>query len=48
MHDLSCLITPSIGRHKNPETEEHNLGMYCAQVFGPTEVGLHWQMHNMR
>jgi 4-hydroxy-3-polyprenylbenzoate decarboxylase len=30
---------------KNPETNEHNLGMYRAQVYGPKEVGLHWQMH---
>ena len=30
---------------KNPSTGEHNLGMYRAQVFGPKEVGLHWQIH---
>ena len=30
---------------KDPLSEEHNLGMYRAQVFGPQEVGLHWQMH---
>ena len=24
---------------------EHNLGMYRAQVHGPTELGLHWQIH---
>ena len=31
--------------HKNPKNGEHNLGMYRAQVFGPKEIGLHWQIH---
>jgi 4-hydroxy-3-polyprenylbenzoate decarboxylase len=30
---------------KNPKTGEHNMGMYRAQVFGPKEIGLHWQIH---
>lgn len=30
---------------KNPDSGEHNLGMYRGQVFGPKEVGLHWQIH---
>ena len=30
---------------KNPKNGEHNLGMYRAQVFGPKEIGLHWQIH---
>jgi len=30
---------------KDPTTGEHNLGMYRSQVFGPTEMGLHWQIH---
>ena len=30
---------------KDPESGEHNLGMYRAQVFGPKELGLHWQIH---
>ena len=30
---------------KNPETEEHNLGMYRGQVHGKKELGLHWQIH---
>ena len=30
---------------KDPKTGEHNLGMYRAQVFGPKELGLHWQIH---
>ncbi len=29
----------------NPETGIHNMGMYRSQVFGPREVGLHWQKH---
>ena len=30
---------------KDAATGEQNLGMYRAQVYGPTECGLHWQMH---
>ena len=30
---------------KDPASGEHNLGMYRAQVFGPKELGLHWQIH---
>ena len=30
---------------KNSNTGEHNMGMYRAQVFGPKEIGLHWQIH---
>ena len=30
---------------RNPKTKEHNLGMYRAQIHGPKEVGLHWQIH---
>ena len=30
---------------KDPTSGEHNLGMYRAQVFGPKEIGLHWQIH---
>ena len=29
----------------DPETGTHNMGMYRSQVFGPREVGLHWQKH---
>ena len=29
----------------DPKTGTHNMGMYRSQVFGPTEVGLHWQKH---
>ena len=45
MHDGGPFITLPLVVTKNPKTQEHNLGMYRAQVFGPTEVGLHWQMH---
>ena len=27
------------------DTGVHNMGMYRSQVYGPTEVGLHWQAH---
>jgi len=30
---------------KDPVNGEHNLGMYRAQVFSETEIGLHWQIH---
>ena len=29
----------------DPSSGEHNMGMYRSQVFGPREVGLHWQAH---
>ena len=29
----------------DPDTGVHNMGMYRSQVFGPREVGLHWQAH---
>lgn len=29
----------------DPKTGTHNMGMYRSQVFGPKEVGLHWQKH---
>ena len=30
---------------KDPVNGDHNLGMYRAQVFSETEIGLHWQIH---
>lgn len=30
---------------RDPDTGTHNLGMYRAQVFSPSELGLHWQLH---
>ena len=29
----------------DPNTGVHNMGMYRGQIFGPKEVGLHWQRH---
>ena len=29
----------------DPDTGVHNMGMYRSQIFGPKEVGLHWQAH---
>ncbi|MEE2747747.1 MAG: UbiD family decarboxylase [Candidatus Thermoplasmatota archaeon] len=43
--DGGPFITLPLVVTKDPKTNEHNLGMYRAQVYGPTEVGLHWQMH---
>ncbi|MDP6843962.1 MAG: UbiD family decarboxylase [Candidatus Thalassarchaeaceae archaeon] len=43
--DGGPFITLPLVVTKDPSTKEHNLGMYRAQVYGPTEVGLHWQMH---
>ena len=30
---------------KDAKSGEHNLGMYRGQIFGPKEVGIHWQIH---
>ena len=30
---------------RDPDTGSHNLGMYRAQIHGPTALGLHWQLH---
>lgn len=43
--DGGRFITLPLVVTKNPENEEHNLGMYRGQVFGPKEIGLHWQLH---
>ncbi len=43
--DGGPFITLPLVVTKDPTTGEHNLGMYRAQVFGPKEVGLHWQLH---
>ncbi len=43
--DGGPFITLPLVVTKDPSTDEYNLGMYRAQVFGPKEVGLHWQMH---
>ena len=43
--DGGPFITLPLVVTKDPTTGEHNLGMYRSQVFGPKELGLHWQMH---
>ena len=43
--DGGPFITLPLVVTKDPASGEYNLGMYRAQVFGPREVGLHWQMH---
>ena len=45
MHDGGPFITLPLVVTKDPASGEHNLGMYRGQIFGPKEVGLHWQMH---
>lgn len=44
-NDGGPFITLPLVVTKDPASGEHNLGMYRAQVFGPKEVGLHWQLH---
>lgn len=43
--DGGSFVTLPLVITKNPKTGEHNMGMYRAQVFGPKEIGLHWQIH---
>jgi 4-hydroxy-3-polyprenylbenzoate decarboxylase len=43
--DAGPFITLPLVVTKDPSSDEYNLGMYRGQVFGPKEVGLHWQMH---
>jgi 4-hydroxy-3-polyprenylbenzoate decarboxylase len=43
--DGGRFITLPLVVTKDATTGEHNLGMYRGQVFSPTEVGLHWQIH---
>jgi UbiD family decarboxylase len=43
--DGGRFITLPLVVTKDAVTGEHNLGMYRGQVFSPTEVGLHWQIH---
>ena len=44
-HDGGPFMTLPLVVTVNPENEIHNMGMYRSQVFGPKEVGLHWQKH---
>tara|TARA_B100001109_G_scaffold106259_1_gene86772 strand:+ start:1537 stop:3399 length:1863 start_codon:yes stop_codon:yes gene_type:complete len=43
--DGGPFITLPLVVTKDPNTGTHNMGMYRSQVFGPKEVGLHWQAH---
>lgn len=43
--DGGRFITLPLVVTKDAATGEHNLGMYRGQIFSPTEVGLHWQIH---
>jgi len=44
-HDGGPFMTLPLVVTADPETGNHNMGMYRSQVFGPKEVGLHWQKH---
>ena len=44
-HDGGPFMTLPLVVTADPETGTHNMGMYRSQVFGPKEVGLHWQKH---
>jgi 4-hydroxy-3-polyprenylbenzoate decarboxylase len=43
--DGGRFITLPLVVTKDSKTGEHNLGMYRSQIFSPTELGLHWQIH---
>ena len=43
--DGGPFITLPLVVTQDPETGVHNMGMYRGQIFGPKEVGLHWQRH---
>ena len=43
--DGGAFVTLPLVVTKDPNSGEHNLGMYRAQVFSETEIGLHWQIH---
>lgn len=44
-NDGGRYITLPLVVTKDANSGEHNLGMYRGQVFGPKQVGLHWQIH---
>ena len=44
-HDGGPFITLPLVVTRDPKSGSHNLGMYRGQIFGPKEVGLHWQSH---
>ncbi|MBV8087334.1 MAG: menaquinone biosynthesis decarboxylase [Chloroflexi bacterium] len=38
-------ITLGLTISKDPRDGKRNVGLYRLQVFGPTEAGMHWQLH---
>ena len=44
-NDGGPFVTLPLVVTKDPESGDHNLGMYRSQIFGPKEAGLHWQIH---
>ena len=43
--DAGPFITLPLVVTKDPNSGSHNLGMYRGQIYGPKEIGLHWQHH---
>ena len=43
--DGGNFITLPLVVTKDPGSGDYNLGMYRAQIFGPREIALHWQIH---
>ncbi|HWJ02510.1 MAG TPA: UbiD family decarboxylase [Verrucomicrobiae bacterium] len=43
--DGGPFITLPLVYTEHPVTKEHNLGMYRMQIFGPSQTGIHWQIH---
>jgi 4-hydroxybenzoate decarboxylase subunit C len=43
--DGGPFVTLPLVYTEDPETLEHNLGMYRIQIHGPQQTGIHWQIH---
>jgi len=43
--DGGPFVTLPLVYTEHPLTREHNLGMYRIQIYGPTQTGIHWQIH---
>ncbi|MDP4158686.1 MAG: UbiD family decarboxylase [Bacillota bacterium] len=43
--DGGPFVTLPLVYTEHPVTGEHNLGMYRIQIHGPSQTGIHWQIH---
>ncbi|KJR46086.1 3-polyprenyl-4-hydroxybenzoate carboxy-lyase [Desulfosporosinus sp. I2] len=43
--DGGPFVTLPLVYTEHPVTNEHNLGMYRIQIYGPNQTGIHWQIH---